>query len=204
MGKKGGYNSKRGKRSFGSLSSVGKSIKKGASKVKKAAQLGHTAVQLARHVMNPVNQVKFVAGAVRGKGLVYPGTKYIGPGNPMNLGAPTSKADALAFQHDKDYEDYLSKGYKPKHVYTRYSSADKRLLKEAKKNAHKSHEHLALVLGMGAKKVAHDLGITKSLDNLSNKSSKDVKHKRHHTDHKKKRKHHAAKDEYEEHLRDMA
>lgn len=169
-----------------------KIAKKTASKAKKAAQLGVTAGKMISHLSNPANQQEMLSKLVRGKGLTYPGTKYIGPGNPMNLGSPTSKADELAFQHDKDYEDYLQKGYSPKDVYSRYSSADRRLYDIAKKKAHKSHEHLALTLGMGAKKLAHDLGVTKSLDDLGASSSSEVplhskKHKRHHRHHRRKK-----------------
>ena len=121
-------------------------------------------MRLAAEVANPVNQAKILGGLAQGKGLTYPGSKYIGPGNAMDLGTPTSEADRLAMQHDQEYDDYLKAGLPPIDVYTKYSSADKRLLKKAKKKAHKDPQHLALVLGMGAKKLAHDMKLTKSLD----------------------------------------
>ena len=133
-------------------------------KVKKAGQQAHTAGKLFRRVTNPKNVAKMATNAIRGKGLVLPGSKYIGPGNAMNKGKPTSRADAQAFQHDIDYDNYVKQGkVKPRHVYTGYSDADERLYQGAKKNMHKDPNALAAVLGMGAKKLINKTGLTKRI-----------------------------------------
>lgn len=40
--------------------------------------------------------------------FTYPGTKYLGPGNPYPNGPPTSSADRIAQKHDKSYIDAKS------------------------------------------------------------------------------------------------
>ena len=142
------------------LSKVGDKAKGVAKKVKYAGEVGLAAGELARRVANPVNQAKFVKNAVTGKGMTLPGSKYIGPGNKMDLGAPVNEADANAYQHDVDYDNYLKKGHSAKHVYTSYSDADERLLRNTKAN---TAEGLAVNLGMLAKKGAWKLGLTKRL-----------------------------------------
>lgn len=57
------------------------------------------------------------------KGLNVPGTKYIGPGNILNKGDPTSLSDADALKHDKAYNSAQNS----KQIF----KADKTLLKEA-------------------------------------------------------------------------
>lgn len=37
--------------------------------------------------------------------LLYPGHKYLGPGNPLKNGNPVDKADSIAWQHDHEYHD---------------------------------------------------------------------------------------------------
>jgi hypothetical protein len=43
------------------------------------------------------------------KGLVLPGYKYCGPGNPLNSGAPVNELDAVCMNHDYCYDSGTSK-----------------------------------------------------------------------------------------------
>ena len=135
-------------------------VKHVAKKVKYAGEVGKAGVDLARKIKNPYNAAKFVADAARGEGFVLPGSKYIGPGNKMNKGAPVDEADANAYQHDIDYDNYLKKGHSKKDVYLGYSDADERLLKNTKAN---TASGLAVNLGMGAKKLLNKTGLTKRI-----------------------------------------
>lgn len=135
-------------------------VKKVAKKAKYAGEVGVAAAKLGARLANPARQAKFVADAVRGEGFVLPGSKYIGPGNRMDKGKPVNQADANAYQHDVDYDNYLKKGHKAKDVYLGYSDADQRLLKNTKAN---TPEGLAVVLGMGAKKLLNKTGLTKRI-----------------------------------------
>lgn len=140
--------------------SLGGKAKKIAKGAKYAGEVGIAAGTLAARAANPIRKAKFVADAVRGKGFVLPGSKYIGPGNSMDKGKPVDQADANAYQHDVDYDNYLKAGVKAKHVYTGYSDADERLLKNTKAN---TANGLAVVLGMGAKKILNKTGLTKRI-----------------------------------------
>lgn len=135
-------------------------VKHVAKKVHYAGQVGKAGVDLARKIKNPYNAAKFVGNAVRGEGFVLPGSKYIGPGNRMDKGAPVDEADANAYQHDIDYDNYLKKGHSKKDVYLGYSDADERLLKNTKAN---TASGLAVNLGMGAKKLLNKTGLTKRI-----------------------------------------
>lgn len=139
---------------------LSRGAKKIAKKAKYAGEVGIAAGTLAARAANPVRRAKFVADAVRGKGFVLPGSKYIGPGNEMNKGKPVDEADANAYQHDVDYDNYIKAGVKPRDVYTGYSDADERLLKNTKAN---TANGLAVVLGMGAKKLLNKTGLTKRI-----------------------------------------
>jgi hypothetical protein len=158
---KGAYS--KGKKVVSTAHKVGKAIKK-HKVVKKAghhivhgAKVGKAAVQLASRLANPINQVKFAAKAAKGEGFVLPGSKYIGPGNRMDLGAPVDVADANAYQHDIDYDNYIKSGI-PKHkVYLGYSDADKRL---QEKTPWTTPNGLAVQLGMGIKQLANAAHLT--------------------------------------------
>lgn len=125
--------------------------------VKKAAKIGKAAVILKARVSNPVRQYKFAKTALKGEGFTLPGSKYIGPGNRMDLGKPVDSADANAYQHDVDYDNYIKKGVSKRKVYTGWSDADARLLKKTKAT---TPNGLAVNLGMGAKKLAYKAGLT--------------------------------------------
>lgn len=134
--------------------------KKVAKKVAYAGEVAGAGAHLAARMANPVNRAKMAVNYARGKGMVLPGSKYIGPGNEMNKGKPVDQADANAYQHDLDYDEYLKKGHKAKDVYTGYSDADERLWKNTKAN---TANGLAVNLGMGAKYLLNKTGLTKRI-----------------------------------------
>ena len=140
------------------LKSIGRRVKRRAGKValgvKKAGKVGVAAAKLGARLSNPVNQAKFVAQGVQGKGWVLPGSKYIGPGNAMDLGKPKSSADAAAYQHDLDYDASLKDGVKPFQLYAGFSDADQRLMKRSDVT---TPDGLATYGGMMAKKIGHKL-----------------------------------------------
>lgn len=136
--------------------------RKKPSSVRTALNLAKASGNLARHVLNPVKVAKSVKKAIKGEGYVLPGAKYIGPGNRMDLGKPKTSGDAIAYQHDKDYDALLKKGARAKDVYLGYSHADKRALKKSWKRAKKgSGQALAVAAGMGIKALGHKIGLTK-------------------------------------------
>jgi len=142
---------KSGRRSlFASIKRVGKGVLK-------AGKVGVAAGRLAARMQNPYNIGKMAAGAVSGKGLVLPGSKYIGPGNPLNRGKPTSKADAAARLHDIDYDRLLKQGVKSSKLYLGFSKADERLMKRSDVT---TPEGLATFGGMAVKKGLYKLGLT--------------------------------------------
>lgn len=138
-----------------------KKILKVASRGKKTAihkaKVGKGSAQLAGRLLNPVKIAKMGKDLAAGKGLVLPGSNYIGPGNPMGR-AVKSKGDALAKKHDEHYGRYIDKGKVPsRKVYTKYSDADSQLLKASDTE---TPEGITTYLGMKAKKLAHDAGLT--------------------------------------------
>ena len=151
-----GGKKKKGKSVFSSLKSGIKKVGKGAVKTVK---VGVAATKLAASVANPINKVKFLRQGIKGEGWVLPGSKYIGPGNRLDLGKPKSSADAAAFKHDLAYDRYLKQGHSKKKVYAGYSDADHRLMKESDVT---TPHGLATYLGMLPKKAAYSLGLTGS------------------------------------------
>lgn len=139
---------------------VGKGLKGVGKKVVHGAKVAGAAGTLAARIANPINKLKFARTALKGEGFVLPGSKYIGPGNRMDKGKPVDQADANAYQHDIDYDNYIKKGHKPKDVYLGYSDADERLLKNTKAT---TANGLAVNLGMGAKKLLNMTGLTKRI-----------------------------------------
>jgi hypothetical protein len=135
-----------------------KTTKKVAKTAKDVANVGYAAYNLAKGIANPKN----IAKSAFSQGLVLPGSKYIGPGNSLDKGAPVSKGDAIAYQHDLDYDKLLAAAKNPNDVYLGYSNADKKALKEAWRHAKKGDAHsLAVAAGLGIKKLAYKSGLTK-------------------------------------------
>ena len=129
-------------------------IKKGAGKAVYGAKVAGATASLAARVVNPLNVTKTVVNAARGKGVVLPGSNYIGPGNEMNGQKPTSKNDEAAFKHDTDYNDYLKAGVSKHDLYGGFSDADQRLMQRADLT---KYDGVAAYLGMGIKKIKHKL-----------------------------------------------
>jgi len=137
---------------------------------KKQKNLGHAVLSLAGNVLNPVKVAKSVKKAVTGKGIVLPGSNYIGPGNEMKGQKTMSRGDALAKKHDEDYDKMIKRGAKKTDVYLGYSEADKRALKSSWKEAKRgSGQALAVAAGMGAKALLHKSGLTKSFSSALRK-----------------------------------
>lgn len=137
-------------------------IKKKPSTLAQAAGVAKSVVKLGAKVTNPHNQLQSLRKAVKGEGIVLPGSKYIGPGNRMDLGKPKDRGDKTAYKHDQDYDKILKSGGKKKDVYLGYSHADKRALKQAWKDARDgSGSSLAVAAGMGVKALASKSGLTK-------------------------------------------
>jgi hypothetical protein len=129
-------------------------------KTKRTFQIGKNAAILGHRVLNPVNLTKMGVRTLQGKGTILPGSKYIGPGNSLRKGKPRSVADRMAFQHDLDYDNYLKQAkLRPLQVYGSYSDADRRLLRGARKTAHKDPSSLAVYAGMGAKALGAKIGL---------------------------------------------
>jgi hypothetical protein len=126
-------------------------------KSKKWGKIGTAAGELASRLVDPKNQYKFLSDAASGKGFILPGSKYIGPGNSLDLGTPLSSDDAAAMKHDYAYDRLLKQGVKPTRLYLGYSDADKVLLKETNFT---TPEGIAIQLGIGAKKLAYKAGLT--------------------------------------------
>jgi hypothetical protein len=125
-------------------------------KIVHGSKVAKATAKLGARMSNPKNIAKMVKNAAKGKGLVLPGSNYIGPGNPMNRKVK-SKGDALAKKHDEDYQRYLDAGFSKKKVYAGFSDADKRLMK--KSNLH-TPEGVATFTGMKAKQLLHKTGLT--------------------------------------------
>jgi len=136
---------------------AGRTVKSGASKAIYAAKVGKAVGGLAKDFANPINQIKMIKGAVKGEGVVVPGSKYIGPGNAMNKGKPTSSADKAAYQHDLDYGRLLAQGVSKKKLYGGFSKADERLMKKADLT---TKHGVAAWGGMAVKKAGYKLGLS--------------------------------------------
>lgn len=127
------------------------------AKVLKVAKIAKAAAHLTAKLTNPYNVSKMLIDAGRGKGLVLPGSRYIGPGNSMNAGEPLSSADRAARLHDMDYDRLLNKGVKAKKLYLGYSRADERLMSRSDVT---TYDGLATYSGMGAKKLGYKAGLS--------------------------------------------
>lgn len=56
-----------------------------------------------------------------------PGYNYLGPGNSLDKGKPTSRNDAIAREHDEGYDRLIKQGHEP---YWNYNAADEKGLRE--------------------------------------------------------------------------
>jgi hypothetical protein len=129
---------------------VPKPVRKVASKVATGIGTVTAGARLASRVLNPLFVPQMVAKQAFGLGVTVPGSKYIGPKNPMNLGKPVNAADKLAYEHDQAYDKYIKSGIPASQVYGSYSKADAKLMKSADTT---TPEGLAAYLGMASKKL---------------------------------------------------
>jgi hypothetical protein len=138
-------------------------------------KVAKAAIKLGVTVLNPKKQYGFWKRGAKGEGWTYPGTKYLGPGNQMNKGLPTSYVDAAARDHDLEYANYLKRGVKPKRLYSGYSDADSRLLKRTNLG---TAEGIATHLGIGVKKLGHTLKLNgpRIRDQPGDRVTPDYKH----------------------------
>ena len=96
----------------------------------------------------------------KGEGIILPGSKYIGPGNALNLGKPLSKGDEYARQHDNAYDRYLKAGVKAKDLYMGFSSPDLKLIRQSDV---RTPEGFATFYGMNTKRLVSKSGLTKRI-----------------------------------------
>nr|QRY06292.1 capsid protein [Copiparvovirus ungulate6] len=68
-------------------------------------------------------------------GLLFPGTHYLGPGNPVPNGPPVDKLDAAAAKHDIRYDAMLKHGDIP---YLKHNWADEAMSRDLEKDEPKS------------------------------------------------------------------
>ncbi len=106
--------------------------------------------------LTPGNIKKMVEQNKKGLGSVLPESKYIGPGNKMDLGLPTDDGDALAYLHDEAYDRLLKSGVAPKFVYGGLTQADEDAIRDSHDilSDHPDAGALAVYLGISAKNGA--------------------------------------------------
>lgn len=97
-----------------------------------------------------------------GRGLVPPGYKYLGPGNDLNRGKPSNKADKLAQAHDHWYNEIIQAGGNP---YIHWSDADKEFFNNLRVNDIPT----AIAKGLfGFKKGLHKAGLIDKAESQPN------------------------------------
>ncbi len=114
------------------------------------SEMAAAAAQLAARLANPFNAGKMLSNAAIGKGIVLPGSNYIGPGNPMDREV-LSYGDFLAKKHDEAYGHYLDAGHTKTNVYGGFSEADKELMESSDLS---TPEGMATYLGMKIKEYS--------------------------------------------------
>lgn len=100
--------------------------------------------------------------------LSLPGYKYLGPGNSLNKGNPTSYNDFVALIHDIEYGEIIQQGGNP---YLQWSQADADAYNRFTSGDYGGR--LGRVF-FGLKKLAHDVGIISKFD--SNMSGQKRRH----------------------------
>ncbi|XP_046986903.1 uncharacterized protein LOC124562658 [Schistocerca americana] len=75
--------------------------------VKSSGQIAIAAGTTTAAAAGAAYGVKKLVERVQNKGYTLPGSDYVGPGNPINIGAPRSGADAIAKEHDVGYDNLL-------------------------------------------------------------------------------------------------
>lgn len=118
-------------------------VSKSTKVLKEAAAFGEAGKEIVAGLPGTI-----VSG-LTGGGWLYPGSHYIGPGNPIGKGepAPVSAMDNLARTHDYQYSQLMEKGVDP---YFTYNRADEELVQKADLT---TAQGWALYIGMTLKKV---------------------------------------------------
>lgn len=94
----------------------------------------------------------------KGKGFVFPGHNYLGPGNDLDSGKPVDTDDAAAKKHDESYDEQLKQGDNP---YVKYNHADAQL-QEDLKDVNTFEANLAKGLFQAKKRVLEPLGLVEN------------------------------------------
>lgn len=121
------------------------SLKKAGRQYARYAPLQLTGPLAIHHATTHLPSIAY--GAVRGRGIVYPGTNYIGPGNPLSSGRPKSYHDNLARTHDYQYQYLMDKGVDP---YFSWNQADREMVKKADPT---TLEGAAVLMGINPKRI---------------------------------------------------
>lgn len=116
-----------------------------ASTIRKPHQYKHALKGMAIDSVKGVP--KMVKTYKKTGALTFPGSNYIGPGNQLDMGKPTSKADRLAYVHDHHYSELEKKGVNP---YFTFNEADRQMLKN---NDATTKHGMAVALGINAKRI---------------------------------------------------
>lgn len=99
------------------------------------------------------NAPEILQGYSQGKGIIYPGSNYIGPFNPLEeqgSAPPTSQMDDLARIHDYQYGQLMEQGVNP---YFTFNEADRYMLSQVNLS---TAEGWAIYLGIGLKQIFPD------------------------------------------------
>lgn len=103
---------------------------------------------LASHTAKRNIPTFIYTGITEGR-ATWPGHKYLGPGNRMDLGEPTTYADHMAYEHDMRYGELQKKGVNP---YFTWNEADREMVR-ANRGQH-TQEAWATWAGLKMKKEA--------------------------------------------------
>ena len=89
------------------------------------------------------------------KGLLLPGYKYCGPGNPLDNGSPVNQLDKVCMNHDFCYDSGLSKSECDKKMLTNLKNTKSKSIGEkiAKNLVVKPAINMKYKLGLGSKNV---------------------------------------------------
>nr|WDW25765.1 MAG: replication-associated protein [Canine parvovirus] len=101
------------------------------------------------------------------RGLVLPGYKYLGPGNGLDKGEPVNRADAVALEHDKAYDELLKAGDNP---YVKYNHADAKLQEDLQGDS-SFGGNLARGVFQAKKRILEPLGLVED-DNTASAAKK--------------------------------
>lgn len=131
-------------------------IQKGVHKVTKKAKSAYVTARNLNNIRRYLPQSIYYG--VRGSpsvlrrwrqdgAIVYPGSRYIGPGNKLDEGHPRFHNDHLAYVHDHQYDELEKKGVNP---YFTWNEADREMLSKTQFN---TPSGAAIGLFIGGKRI---------------------------------------------------